>query len=694
MPDLLLELFSEEMPADAQVPASDNLKKYITDGFINESVSYANAASFSTPQRLCVVIEGLAAISEKKVEFKRGPKVDAPRRAVEGFASSVNLKIGDLKIKEEEKGKYYFAELHQPVSRVEDLASKIVKDAILNLSWRKSMRWGNSQIKWVRPLRSILCVMTYEDRSEIVSMTIGDIKASNETCGHRFMCPDKFTVNSFESYRDKLRKSYVILDPIERAEIIWTDASNLAFAHGLRVIKDDDLLNEVSALVEWPSVLMGEISYKYLDLPSEVLQTSMKVHQKFFSVINDKSNKIEKFIIVANVICDDNGQAIIKGNQKVLDARLADGKFFYENDLKIAYEGGSSWIANLEDVVFHGKLGSLSDRVARINKLALKLALYFKIDEEKISKAVNFSKTDLCSQMVYEFPELQGVMGKYYAEAANFDNEIALAILEHYQPQGPSDKLPSEPLSVVLALADKIDLLSCFWSIDEKPTGSKDPYALRRAAIGVIRLILNSGVNLNLKEILDDKIVNVDVPKDDIIHFLHERLRVLLRDRGFRYDVIEACINVPNSDDFVILEEKTTALSSFLSTDNGMKLLKGFKRANNILVAEERKDGVNYELDPELKYMKNSYEKNLFDALKKIQPEIEKELKKKDFETVLLKTSELLVPIDDFFREVKVNDESQIIRRNRLCLLNKVKNICSFFCDLTLIQDINSQIGN
>ena len=394
------------------------------------------------------------------------------------------------------------------------------------------------------------------------------------------------------------------------------------------------------------------------------------------------------------MICDDNGQTIIKGNQKVLDARLADGKFFYENDLKIAYEGGSSWIANLEDVVFHGKLGSLSDRVARINKLALKLALYFKIDEEKISKAVNFSKTDLCSQMVYEFPELQGVMGKYYAEAANFDNEIALAILEHYQPQGPSDKLPSEPLSVVLALADKIDLLSCFWSIDEKPTGSKDPFALRRAAIGVIRLILNSGVNLNLKEILGDKIVNVDVPKDDIIHFLHERLRVLLRDRGFRYDVIEACINVPNSDDFVILEEKTTALSSFLSTDNGMKLLKGFKRANNILVAEERKDGVNYELDPELKYMKNSYEKNLFDALKKIQPEIEKELKKKDFETVLLKTSELLVPIDDFFREVKVNDESQIIRRNRLCLLNKVKNVCSFFCDLTLIQDINSQIGN
>ena len=694
MPDLLLELFSEEMPADAQVPASDNLKKYITDGFINESVSYANAASFSTPQRLCVVIEGLAAISEKKVEFKRGPKVDAPRRAVEGFASSVNLKIGDLKIKEEEKGKYYFAELHQPVSRVEDLASKIVKDAILNLGWRKSMRWGNSQIKWVRPLRSILCVMTFEDRSEIVSMTIGDIKASNETCGHRFMCPDKFTVDSFECYQDKLRKSYVILDPIERAEIIWTDASNLAFSHGLRVIKDDNLLNEVSALVEWPSVLMGEISNKYLDLPSELLQTSMKVHQKFFSLVNDKNKKIEKFITVANVICDDNGQTIIKGNQKVLDARLADGKFFFENDLKIAKEGGSSWMANLNDVVFHGKLGSLSDRVVRINRLALKLAPYFEIENEKICKAVNFSKTDLCSQMVYEFPELQGVMGKYYAEAAGYDNEIALAILEHYQPQGPSDKLPSQPLSVILALADKIDLLSCFWSIDEKPTGSKDPYALRRAAIGVIRLILNSGVNINLQEILSDKVVNFDVPKDEIIHFLHERLKVLFRDRGDRYDVIEACLNASESNNLVLLEKKINALGSFLSTDNGIKLLKGFKRANNILVAEEKKDGVIYELDPELKYMKNSYEKNLFKAINKIQPEIKKELKKKNFEAVLLKTTKLLGPIDDFFIEVKVNDESQITRRNRLCLLNSVKNICSTFCDLTLIQEFTSQIDN
>ncbi len=690
MPDFLLELFSEEMPADAQLPASEDLKKSIIDGFSNELISYSNAVSFSTPQRLCVFVEGLAPVSEKKVDIKRGPKLGAPIRAIEGFASSLNLKVEDLTIKEVEKGSYYFAELHQAESKVTDLASKIVKEAILTLGWKKSMRWGNSKIKWIRPLRSILCIMTYEDHSEVVSVNIDGIKASNVTWGHRFMCPEKFTVNCFESYKDQLRNRYVILDPHERAEIIWTDANNLAFSQGLRIIKDEDLLKEVAGLVEWPSVLMGEIAQKYLDLPLEVLQTSMKVHQKFFSVINDKSNKIEKFITVANVASDDNGRTIIKGNQKVLDARLADGKFFFENDLKIAKEGGSAWIENLNQVIFHGKLGSLSDRVKRINRLALKLAPYFNISDEKIIKAVNFSKTDLCSEMVYEFPELQGVMGKYYADAANYDEEIALAILEHYQPQGPNDEIPSKPLSVVLAIADKLDLLSCFWSIDERPTGSKDPYALRRAAIGVIRLMLSSGINVNLKEILEDRIAKNNVPKDDIIIFLRDRLKVLLRDRGIRYDVIEACFNMSKSDDFVILEEKINILNKFLKTKNGIKLLECFKRANNILVAEEKKDGVKYELDPMLEYMNNSYEKILFTTLKEIKLEIEKLFKRKDFESVMLKTSRLLMPIDEFFKEVKVNDESQIVRRNRLCLLYNVKKICCYLGDLTLIQDVNS----
>jgi len=692
MPDLLLELFSEEMPAETQLPASEDLKKYIIDGFINKSVSYLNAVNFSTPQRICIFVEGLASVSQKKVDLKRGPRLDAPSKAIEGFASSVNLTVEDLIIKDEEKGRYYFAELLQPASKVEDIASKIVKEAILNLGWPKSMRWGNSQIKWIRPLKSILCILTFEDYSEVLPINIDGIKASDETWGHRFMCPEKFTVNSFESYQDQLRKSYVILDPHEREKIIWTDASNLAFSHGLRIIEDDDLLQEVAGLVEWPSVLIGEIADKYLDLPPEVLQTSMKVHQKFFSVINDRSKIIEKFITVANIVSDDTGKTIIKGNQKVLDARLADGKFFFENDLKIAKEGGSVWIENLNQVVFHGKLGSISDRVERIKRLALKLAPYFKINDEKIIKAVNFSKTDLCSQMVYEFPELQGVMGKYYARAANYDEEISQAILEHYKPQGPTDEIPLKPLSIVLALADKLDLLSCFWSIDEKPTGSKDPFALRRAAIGVIRLILSSGINLNIAEILENKIVNNHVPKGDIIKFLHERLKVLLRDRGVRYDVIEACLSIPESDDFVILQERINILDSFLKTDNGFKLLKGFKRANNILVAEEKKDGVKYELDPLTKYMNNSYEKNLFNALQEIQPVIEKLLKMQDFEAVISKTSKLLIPIDEFFKEVKVNDESQIIRRNRLCLLYSVKKICCYLGDLTLIQDINSQI--
>ena len=694
MPDFLLELYSEEMPADTQIPASVELKEYITNGFANESVSYSGAACFSTPQRLSICIDGLAAVSEKKVEFKRGPRVGAPIKAVEGFASSFNFKIDDLKIKKLEKGEYYFAELLQPVSKVEVLASKIVREAILNLSWQKSMRWGSSQIKWVRPLRSILCIMTYEDHSEIVPVNIDGINATDETYGHRFMSPKKIKVSSFESYRDKLRENFVILDPDERAEIIWNDANNLAFSHGLRIIKDDSLLREITGLVEWPFVLMGEIGQTYLGLPLEVLQTSMKVHQKFFSVINDKSKKIEKFITVANVNGDDDGETILKGNKKVLDARLADGKFFFENDLRIASEGGSPWINNLSNVIFHRKLGSLSDRVARINKLALKLAPHFDIDKEITSKAVHYAKTDLCSQMVYEFPELQGVMGKYYAKASNYDEEIALAILEHYQPKGPSDKVPDKPLSVVLALADKLELLSCFWAIDEKPTGSKDPYGLRRAAIGIIRLILGSGVDLNLTEILDDKVQKIEVPKDDIIHFLHDRLKVLLRDKGLRYDIIEACIKVPNSDNFVVVEQKIEALSSFLETDDGTELLKGFRRANNILVSEEKKDGVKYELDPEVKYMTNLYEKSLFLALENAKPEVYRDLEKKDFVSVLSKMSKLLPLIDDFFREVKVNDQSNVIRRNRLCLLNGVRNVCCYLGDLSLIQDLNSQSNN
>ena len=687
MPDILLELFSEEMPADIQSVASVDLKKLITDSFADAGLLYSSATSFSTPQRLCVVIEGLPAQSEKSIELKRGPKVGAPKSAVEGFAQSLGLPVGKLKVEDDKKGKYYFATLNQAALETRDVSSKIIETAILKLTWPKSMRWGSNQLRWVRPLKAILCILIDKNGTETIPVTVGSIIASNMTSGHRFMSPNKFDVSSFEEYEEKLRKNFVIINPVERSEIIRSDATNLAFSQGLEVIKDDNLLAEVVGLVEWPVALMGNITKEYLSLPSEVLQTSMKTHQKFFSVKNVKTNKIEKFITVANIDSADNGAMIIKGNQKVLDARLADGQFFFENDLRIAKEGGAVWFENLSKVTFHSKLGSQADRIKRIESLAIKIAPYFNLKKDKVIRAVGFSKVDLCSQMVNEFPELQGVMGKYYADEYGYDEELSQAIFEHYQPLGPSDTVPSNTLSIVVALADKIDLISSFWAINERPTGSKDPFALRRAAIGIIRLILSSGLKFNLKKVLDTEVVGKTIPAEEIIYFLHERLKFYLRSQDIRYDAIDACLAMPDGDDFVVLVKRIKALDSFLKTENGINLLSGFKRANNILTVEEKKDGVKYELDPELKFMKEPYEKDLYSLLKDIKPKIKTDLNEENFTAAMLTMADLREPIDKFFKEVKVNDENQIIRRNRLCLLNNIKNVCCSVSDLSCIQE-------
>lgn len=687
MPDILLELFSEEMPAEIQSVASENLKKLITDGFADSGVLYSSAANFSTPQRLCVVIEGLSAQSEKNIELKRGPKIGAPQRAVEGFAQSLGLPVDKLKVEDDKKGKYYFATLSRAALETRDISSKIIETAILKLAWPKSMRWGSNQLRWVRPLKAILCILNDENETETIPVKVDNIIASNMTSGHRFMSPTKFVVSSFEEYEEKLRKNFVILNPEERSEIIWSDINNLAFSQGLEVIKDDNLLAEVVGLVEWPVVLMGNITKEYLGLPAEVLQTSMKTHQKFFSIRNIKTNKIEKFITVANVDSSDNGAMIIKGNQKVLDARLADGQFFFKNDLRIAKEGGKQWIESLSKVTFHSKLGSQADRIKRIESLALKIASYFNLKKDKVIKAVGFSKVDLCSQMVNEFPELQGIMGKYYADEYGYDEELSQAIFEHYQPLGPSDTVPSSNLSIVIALADKIDLISSFWAINERPTGSKDPFALRRAAIGIIRLILSSGIKFNLKKMLDTEVVGKIIPAEEIIYFLHERLKFYLRSQDIRYDAIDACLTMPDGDDFVLLVKRVKALDSFLKTENGINLLSGFKRANNILTAEEKKDGVKYELNPELKFMKETYEKELYSLLKDTKLKIKADLNEGNFTAAMLTMASLREPIDKFFKEVKVNDENKIVRRNRLCLLNSIKNVCCSVSDLSCIQD-------
>ena len=689
MPNILLELFSEEMPADIQVSASKNLKKLITDKFAESGVLFSGATSFSTAQRLCIVIDGLPSNSEAKTEMRRGPKIDAPQKAIDGFVKSLGIKTDELEIKEDKKGKYYFAKLIKPAVETRYIASRVIESAIFGLSWPKSMRWGESKLRWVRPLKSILCILSDENGVETIPIDIDGIISSNTTRGHRFMSPSEFTVNSFEEYEKILRKNFTILDPQERREIIFSDSNNLAFSQGLEVVNDSELLEEVCGLAEWPVVLMGSVAKKYQTLPNEILQTSMKKHQKFFSVKNIKTNKIEKFITVANIEAPDAGEIIIKGNQKVLEARLADGEFFFQNDLRIAKKGGKAWLENLERVIFHNKLGSQADRIERIEGFAVQVGTYFNLTKTKVVKTVRFLKADLSSQMVYEFPELQGVMGSYYAKAAGSDEEISLAILEHYQPLGPSDQVPVSPLSIVVALSEKLELISSFWAINEKPTGSKDPFALRRAGIGIIRLILESGLRINLSKLFTSDVVGQKIPVNDILLFLHERLKFFLIDQGVRYDSIDACLASPENDDFLTLVKRIKALDSFLKTKSGLDLLSGFKRANNILSAEEKKDGVRYELDPDLKFMKEHYEQLLFQSLNKVKIKIKEAMSEENFTDAMSNMAELRGPIDQFFKEVTVNDENQVIRRNRLCLLNSIKEVCCAVAELSRIQESN-----
>ena len=495
MPDLLIELFSEEIPARMQARAAEDLKKRMTDGLVAAGLTYGGAAAFSTPRRLVLTIEGLLAASPTLREERKGPRADAPEKAIEGFLRGAGLTRDQLETRETPKGPVLFAAIERPGRLAAEIVAEVLEEVVRNFPWPKSMRWGTGSLRWVRPLHSILCILSDESGAETVPLTIDGIQAGNTTRGHRFLSPDLFSVTSFEDYSARLKQAHVILDPQERADHIHHDATNMAFAAGLELVEDKALLTEVAGLVEWPVVLMGEIGKEFLDLPPEVLQTSMKEHQKFFSVRNPKSGRIERFITVANMVTADHGAAILSGNQKVLSARLADAKFFWENDLRIAREQKMRpWLDSLENVTFHNRLGSQSARIARIAALARRIAGHVGADPAEADEAARIAKADLASEMVYEFPELQGLMGRYYAQAAGHDQAVAAVAEEHYAPLGPSDDVPTAPLSIAVSLADKLDTLTGFWAIDEKPTGSKDPFALRRAALGVIRIVLTNGL--------------------------------------------------------------------------------------------------------------------------------------------------------------------------------------------------------
>ncbi|MDO6729545.1 glycine--tRNA ligase subunit beta [Marinovum sp. 2_MG-2023] len=698
MPDLLIELFSEEIPARMQAKACEDLKKRMTDGLVDAGLTYASAAAFATPRRLALTVEGVLAESPTVKEERKGPKVGAPDKAIEGFLRGAGITRDALEERDTPKGAVYFATLTKPGRQAADIIAEVLEDVIRNFPWPKSMRWGAGSLRWVRPLHSILCILTDEAGANVVPVDIDGITSGNTTRGHRFMAPDAFSVTSFDDYSAKLKRSFVVLDAVERADHIWHEATNMAFAQGLEVVEDRGLLAEVAGLVEWPVVLMGSIGDDFLGLPPEVLQTSMKEHQKFFSVRNPKTGRIEKFVTVANRETADTGATVLAGNQKVLSARLSDAKFFWENDLRaVAKDGLEGMSAPLANVTFHNKLGSQAERIARIAALAREIAPVVGADPAEAETAAKVAKADLSSEMVYEFPELQGIMGRYYAQKAGLSDAVADACRDHYSPLGPSDDVPSDPVSVTVALADKLDTLTGFWAIDEKPTGSKDPFALRRAALGVIRLILNNDLSLPLNafskkaaDILGEKAREdgsmgfADI--NDIRGFFHDRLKVFLRDQGIRHDVIDACIAMPGNDDLALLVKRATALQAFLQTEDGTNLLQGFKRANNILTQAEDKDGVEYSFGADIKFAEEDAEKALFAALDDAEPKIATAMAAQDFEAAMSALAGLRGAVDGFFEAVQVNADNDLLRRNRLNLLSQIRKSCLSVADLTRVE--------
>ncbi len=765
MPDLLIELFSEEIPARMQAKARDDLKKLVTDGLVEAGLTYGGAHALSTPRRLVLAIEGLTAESKPLREERKGPATTAPEAAVQGFLRATGLTLGQLEARDDKKGQVYFAVIEKPGRTAAAIVAEVLEAAIRNFPWPKSMRWGAGSLRWVRPLHSILCILSDEQGGEVVPLAVDGIAAGNTTRGHRFLAPAAFAVTNFDDYAAKLKRARVMLDPEERANHIWHDATNAAFAAGLEVVEDKALLTEVAGLVEWPVVLMGKIGADFLDLPPEVLQTSMREHQKFFSCRNAKSGRIEGFITVANTETADHGQTILKGNQKVLSARLSDAKFFWQNDLRtVAAVGMEGMAAGLANVTFHGQLGSQADRIDRIEALAREIAQHIPgAAPDLAAEAARICKADLQSQMVGEFPELQGTMGVYYARAAGHDDGVPEACKEHYQPLGPSDDVPSDPVSVAVALADKIDTLTGFWAIDERPTGSKDPFALRRAALGVIRLVLGNNIRFNLMAFLyriseiqfvsdyaEHVVVTERIAKDlvfdlllsgeklpkfkgkneddrfeaisdwiesrmgavgpfgdenphlvdddrgarldydqaarDLLAFLHDRLKVHLRDQGIRHDVIDACLAMPGNDDLTLLVKRAEALAAFLKSDDGTNLLQGFKRANNILTQAEAKDGVEYSYGADPKFAESAEERSLFAALDVAESVLAPAMRAEDFAAAMAAMAALRAPIDAFFEAVQVNSDNDIIRRNRLNLLHRIRQICLSVADLTLLE--------
>ncbi|CAN5155529.1 glycine--tRNA ligase subunit beta [soil metagenome] len=723
MPDLLLELFSEEIPARMQRKAAADLHKLVTDALVEAGLTYEGAKAFATPRRLALTVHGLPARSPDQREERKGPRVGAPDKAIEGFVKAAGLaSIDQATVQKDKKGDFYVAVIEKPGRAAPEVIAEIVPRVVRAFPWPKSMRWGErsatpGSLSWVRPLHSILCVFGPEtEDTEIVDFEIDGIRSGNITGGHRFMAPGPIVVRRFADYATKLEQAKVILDADRRKAMILADARNQALALGYELVEDEALLEEVAGLVEWPVVLTGSFDEKFLDIPPEVIRTTIRINQKCF-VLNRaglSSNAIAKriesgprrlanrFILVANIEARDGGKAIVAGNERVIRARLSDARYFWETDLKTKLD---ERVPRLDAIVFHEKLGTQGQRIQRIRRLARDISPFVPADPAFAERAAWLAKADLVTEMVGEFPELQGLIGRYYALAAGEQPAVAAAIEDHYRPLGPSDRVPSEPVSITVALADKLDMLAAFWAIDEKPTGSKAPYALRRAALGVIRLVLENRIRLPLSRILwsgaeivfdglaarapeaviENHVVRTGEIVGDLLSFFADRLTVQLREQGARHDLVDAVFAVGDQDDLLMVVRRTEALGAFFATEDGANLLAGYRRAANILRDEEKKSREIYiaAVDPRL--LKQPEEKALFEAIGAASGAARAAVEIEDFRGAMSALARLRPPVDAFFDKVLVNADEPDVRVNRLRLLNSLRQATLTVADFSRV---------
>jgi glycyl-tRNA synthetase beta chain len=698
VPELLLELFSEEIPARMQARAADDLQRLAVAAFKEAGLEHGETRAFVTPRRLTLVVDDLPEKQPDLREERRGPRADAPEQAIEGFLKGNGVTREQCEERETPKGTFLFAVVEKSGEATASVLPGLLSGVVGDLAWQKSMRWGMGAMRWVRSLQRVLCLF---DGAPLELTLRNEVPCGAETSGHRFLSPTPFEVTDFADYEARLRAAHVILDRDERKAKIDEGAEKIAAEHGLTLKDDPGLLDEVAGLVEWPVVLSGRIDDAFMDVPDEVLITSMRAHQKYFSLLDADGSLAPRFVVVANTEAKDGGAAIVAGNERVLRARLSDAKFFWDQDRKATLE---SRVHNPAGSVFHAKLGTMAQKVERITALAGELAPFVPgCDAGDAMRAARLAKADLVSEMVFEFPELQGTMGRYYALNDGESVAVADAIAEHYSPAGPNDDCPTAPLSVAVALADKLDTLVGFFAVGETPTGSRDPYALRRAALGIIRLVLENKLRLPLREAFrkaywgyNETVADFEkqldgghkpkVLEQDLLDFFADRLKVHLREEGIRHDYISAIFALGGEDDLVRLMSRVDALSGFLATEDGGNLLAAYKRASNIVAIEEKKDSASYDGDVAPGLLDRDEEKVLFDKLGSSAAGANAAIGTEEYVKAMEAMSGLRAPVDSFFDKVTVNADDADVRANRLRLLSQFRSTLGRIADFSQIE--------